>query len=77
MCNDSQTWQAELLALNPNSFVVQHEEASTAMFDYLIEANQLMEAFAQYGLTEKDISFIKEQIAGPLDKKKVGLRQEY
>ena len=41
------------------------------MFDYLIEANQLKEVFAEFGLDDQDISFIKEQIAGPLTGKKV------
>ncbi|XP_038069887.1 deoxynucleoside triphosphate triphosphohydrolase SAMHD1-like isoform X2 [Patiria miniata] len=42
-----------------------HEKASMDMFDYLIEANQLKDVFAKYGLDAQDISFIKEQIAGP------------
>jgi deoxynucleoside triphosphate triphosphohydrolase SAMHD1 len=35
------------------------------MFDHLIKENNLLPAFASYGLEEKDILFIKEQIAGP------------
>ena len=35
------------------------------MLDYLIEDNGLKDVFAQYGLGEQDITFIKEQVAGP------------
>lgn len=34
------------------------------MFDYLVEDNDLREEFLRYGLVERDICFIKEQIAG-------------
>ncbi|XP_070575481.1 deoxynucleoside triphosphate triphosphohydrolase SAMHD1-like [Ptychodera flava] len=43
-----------------------HENASVEMFDYLIEDNELLEIFSDHGLTQTDITFIKEQIAGPL-----------
>ncbi|XP_006813924.1 deoxynucleoside triphosphate triphosphohydrolase SAMHD1-like, partial [Saccoglossus kowalevskii] len=45
-----------------------HEQASVDMFDYLIEDNNLMGVIKDYGLNEKDITFIKEQIAGPLQR---------
>ena len=35
------------------------------MFDYLISDNELKEEFLRYGLADKDIIFIKEQIVGP------------
>ncbi|XP_071173860.1 deoxynucleoside triphosphate triphosphohydrolase SAMHD1-like isoform X2 [Mytilus edulis] len=47
-----------------------HEDASVKMFDYLIEENELRKEFERFGLTEQDITFVKEQIAGPLKKNK-------
>ena len=47
--------------------ILQHEQASVAMFDHLIEVNKLKREFDQYGITEKDLKFVKEQIAGPID----------
>lgn len=43
----------------------QHEQASVMMFDHLLEENCLQSDFERYGLDEQDITFIKEQIAGP------------
>ena len=43
----------------------QHEMASLDMFDYLIRDNALEEEFQRYGLDDRDIVFIKEQIEGP------------
>ena len=45
-------------------FVKQHEEASVQMFDYMLKANNLLPSFIQYNLTERDVVFIKELIAG-------------
>ncbi|CAH1779926.1 unnamed protein product [Owenia fusiformis] len=42
-----------------------HEDASVAMFDYLVEDNNLIPLFEQHGLIESDRIFIKELIAGP------------
>ena len=50
---------------------LQHEKASVDMFDHLIEANQLKNVFAMYEFSQQDITFIKEQIAGPLEENKV------
>ncbi|KAK3581153.1 hypothetical protein CHS0354_024685 [Potamilus streckersoni] len=47
-----------------------HEDASVEMFDYLIEDNNILPAFQEYGLDRQDITFIKEQIAGPCRKTK-------
>ncbi|VDI08708.1 uncharacterized protein MGAL_10B084197 [Mytilus galloprovincialis] len=47
-----------------------HEDASVKMFDYLIEENELRKEFERFGLTEQDITFVKEQIAGPVKKNK-------
>ncbi|KAM9343911.1 deoxynucleoside triphosphate triphosphohydrolase SAMHD1-like [Pholidichthys leucotaenia] len=45
-----------------------HEAASLAMFDYLVEDNDLKPVMEQHGLElPQDLDFIKEQIAGPLD----------
>lgn len=46
-----------------------HEDASVMMFDYMVENNHLQEEFKKYGLTDVDMKFIKEQIAGPPKKK--------
>ncbi|KAL3859513.1 hypothetical protein ACJMK2_009730, partial [Sinanodonta woodiana] len=45
-----------------------HEDASVEMFDYLIEDNSI--PYQEYGLDKQDITFIKEQIAGPCRKTK-------
>uniref|UniRef100_A0A3Q1G5H2 Deoxynucleoside triphosphate triphosphohydrolase SAMHD1 n=1 Tax=Acanthochromis polyacanthus TaxID=80966 RepID=A0A3Q1G5H2_9TELE len=45
-----------------------HETASLAMFDYLVEDNNLKPVMEQHGLVlPEDLDFIKEQIAGPLN----------
>ncbi|KAL9975396.1 hypothetical protein ACROYT_G012553 [Oculina patagonica] len=41
-----------------------HEDASVNMFDHMMEANNLLPFFAKYNLTDKDVTFIKELIAG-------------
>ncbi|XP_062314435.1 deoxynucleoside triphosphate triphosphohydrolase SAMHD1-like isoform X2 [Osmerus eperlanus] len=44
-----------------------HEDASMAMFDHLVDKNELK--MEQHGLVlPEDLDFIKEQIAGPIDK---------
>lgn len=48
--------------------VLQHENTSVVMFDYLITHNDLKPVMEQHGLVlPEDLDFIKEQIAGPLD----------
>uniref|UniRef100_A0A8C4NPV4 Deoxynucleoside triphosphate triphosphohydrolase SAMHD1 n=1 Tax=Dicentrarchus labrax TaxID=13489 RepID=A0A8C4NPV4_DICLA len=48
-------------------FLLQHETASLAMFDYLVKDNGLKPVMEQHGLVlPDDLDFIKEQIAGPL-----------
>lgn len=48
--------------------LLQHEKASLAMFDYLVNDNGLKPVMEQHGLVlPEDLDFIKEQIAGPLD----------
>ncbi|XP_015749994.1 PREDICTED: deoxynucleoside triphosphate triphosphohydrolase SAMHD1-like, partial [Acropora digitifera] len=41
-----------------------HEDASLTMFDHMVEVNDLLPSFKKYNLTEKDVIFIKELIAG-------------
>jgi len=48
---------------NPDS-KWKHENASTLMFDYLIEDNNLLEHFKAWSLDETDLIFIKEMILG-------------
>ncbi|XP_068119754.1 deoxynucleoside triphosphate triphosphohydrolase SAMHD1-like [Hyperolius riggenbachi] len=43
-----------------------HESASVEMFDHLIQSNGLESVMKEYGLLPEDLTFIKEQIAGPL-----------
>ena len=38
--------------------------ASVMMFDHMVEVNDLLPTFKKYDLTEKDVIFIKELIAG-------------
>ncbi|EDO35455.1 predicted protein [Nematostella vectensis] len=42
-----------------------HEQASVDMFNYLVDDNKLSEEFRRYGLSDKDMEFIQELIAGP------------
>ena len=47
--------------------------ASKMMFDHLVKVNNLEQKFQQYGLGEKDRTFITEQITASLKKNsKVG-----
>ncbi|XP_046895380.1 deoxynucleoside triphosphate triphosphohydrolase SAMHD1-like isoform X2 [Hypomesus transpacificus] len=46
-----------------------HEDASVAMFDHLVDQNELKNLMEQHGLVlPEDLDFIREQIAGPIDK---------
>ncbi|XP_062314478.1 deoxynucleoside triphosphate triphosphohydrolase SAMHD1-like isoform X2 [Osmerus eperlanus] len=46
-----------------------HEDASVAMFDHLVKENTLKDMMKDHGLVpSEDLDFIKEQIAGPIDK---------
>ncbi|GAA6083159.1 deoxynucleoside triphosphate triphosphohydrolase SAMHD1-like isoform X2 [Tachysurus ichikawai] len=45
----------------------EHETASVKMFDHLVKENNLEPMMKYYGLSNKDLEFIKEQIAGPLN----------
>lgn len=38
--------------------------ASVLMFDHMVEVNHLLPSFQKYDLSEKDVIFIKELIAG-------------
>ena len=44
--------------------ILQHENASTMMLDYLIEDNNLWPFFEEWNLNKRDLIFIKEMIAG-------------
>ena len=52
---------------HPTPHTLQHEQASVMMFEHLVTSNRLDGEFEHYGLMETDITFIKEQIAGPLE----------
>ena len=47
--------------------LTQHEDASVAMFNHLIRVNDLQSSFDQYDITNTDLVFVREQIAGPID----------
>ena len=48
--------------------MLQHEKASTEMFDYLVKDNDLEKEMKEWKLDlKKDLVFIKEMIYGPLD----------
>jgi len=42
-----------------------HEKTSLDMLDFIIKDNDLMPVFAQHGLAENDVTFVKEMIFGP------------
>jgi len=43
-----------------------HEQGSVDLFAHMIEENNLMKVFQDYGLDQQDVTFIKELISGPL-----------
>lgn len=45
-----------------------HEKTSIDMLDYIIQENDLMPILDSYGLTEQDVTFVKELIYGPFQK---------
>ncbi|XP_034550751.1 deoxynucleoside triphosphate triphosphohydrolase SAMHD1-like [Notolabrus celidotus] len=47
-----------------------HEQGSCDMFDHLVRSNKLEPVMKEYGLKEKDMTFIKEMFFGPLDTKR-------
>ncbi|KAG1682154.1 Deoxynucleoside triphosphate triphosphohydrolase SAMHD1 [Nymphon striatum] len=69
LCHDvghgpfSHTWERFMLNVDNNSNW-KHEQASIRMVDYIIESNNLKQKFADYGLKEHDITFIKDLIMG-------------
>ncbi len=74
LCHDlghgpfSHTFEDFIKAIDESSSWT-HEKASLDMLDHLIQINQLEDDFKQFRLNEKDITFIKELIFGPLHKK--------
>ena len=46
-------------------FLLQHEDASVQMFDHMVRSNGLWREFKMYNFEDKDLVFVKEQIAGP------------
>nr|XP_029131250.1 deoxynucleoside triphosphate triphosphohydrolase SAMHD1-like [Labrus bergylta] len=47
-----------------------HEKGSCDMLDHLLKENNLKPVMEEYGLKPKDVTFIKEMIAGPLQESK-------
>ena len=52
-----------------------HEEMSLKMFDHMLTSNNLKGEFDKYGLTDQDITFIKEQI-DPKNNEKEGREED-
>lgn len=52
---------------NFSLLLAKHENASVAIFEHLVETNDLMETFESVGLDDTDLIFIKELIYGSLD----------
>jgi len=61
------THACHMLCMNIVSPFSQHENASVKMFDHLVEVNNLQPFLERYDITEGDLTFVKEQIAGPVD----------
>ena len=55
------------------AFILQHEDLSLRMLDYVIEENELWPEFVKYGLDETDLVFIKELIHNSGAEKKDGV----
>ncbi|XP_035680149.1 deoxynucleoside triphosphate triphosphohydrolase SAMHD1-like [Branchiostoma floridae] len=72
LCHDlghgpfSHFFDGQFIPLARPGFKWKHEHASVQMFDHLIEQNDLKNVFLEYNVGERDLIFIKEQIAGPL-----------
>eukprot|EP00794_Sanderia_malayensis_P018822 gene18822-20718_t len=70
LCHDlghgpfSHLFDGIFLPLVGNEKKWKHEQGSVAMLDYLIKENDLWPVFEDWGLTQRDITFIKEMIAG-------------
>ncbi|XP_066290975.1 deoxynucleoside triphosphate triphosphohydrolase SAMHD1-like [Branchiostoma lanceolatum] len=73
LCHDlghgpfSHFFDGQFIPLARPGFKWKHEHASVQMFDHLIEQNDLKNVFLEYNVGERDLIFIKEQIAGPLE----------
>jgi len=48
-----------------DDYMWRHEKTSLDMLDFIIRENNLMPVFLQHGLTENDVTFVKEMIYGP------------
>ena len=46
------------------------------MFDHLIRVNDLQSSFGKYDITEDDLVFVKEQIAGPIDTEQCSIQMQ-
>ncbi|XP_078688540.1 deoxynucleoside triphosphate triphosphohydrolase SAMHD1-like [Branchiostoma floridae x Branchiostoma belcheri] len=72
LCHDlghgpfSHFFDGQFIPLARPGFKWKHEHASVQMFDHMIEQNDLKNVFLEYNVGERDLLFIKEQIAGPL-----------
>uniref|UniRef100_A0A8C4V0Y6 Deoxynucleoside triphosphate triphosphohydrolase SAMHD1 n=1 Tax=Falco tinnunculus TaxID=100819 RepID=A0A8C4V0Y6_FALTI len=73
LCHDlghgpfSHMFDGRFIPLTRPSLKWKHETASVEMFEHLITSNKLEEVMKSYGLVlEEDMTFIKEQIGGPI-----------
>ncbi|XP_063000921.1 deoxynucleoside triphosphate triphosphohydrolase SAMHD1 [Elgaria multicarinata webbii] len=84
LCHDlghgpfSHMFDGRFIPLARPGFKWKHEEASVQMFEHLINVNNLEKDMKYYGLNcNKDIVFIKELIAGPIETKPDGVLWPY
>ncbi|XP_065828107.1 deoxynucleoside triphosphate triphosphohydrolase SAMHD1-like [Oscarella lobularis] len=74
LCHDlghgpfSHLFDGRFIPLARPGYTWKHETASILMFEYMIEDNDLMREFNSRKLGDEDVTFIKEQIEGPLEK---------
>ncbi|NXL87263.1 SAMH1 triphosphohydrolase, partial [Alectura lathami] len=73
LCHDlghgpfSHMFDGRFIPLTRAGYKWKHETASVEMFEHLITSNKLEKVMESYGLVlEEDMTFIKEQIAGPI-----------
>lgn len=73
LCHDlghgpySHFWEGFVRKANPN-LDWHHEDSSIKIFDHMLEENKLRPVLSELGnIDERDLIFIKEAIAGPLD----------
>eukprot|EP00117_Sycon_ciliatum_P003898 scpid93023/ scgid8498/ SAM domain and HD domain-containing protein 1; Dendritic cell-derived IFNG-induced protein; Monocyte protein 5 len=71
LCHDlghgpfSHMFDAQFIPMVDSQSDWRHEDASVNMLRHMIEVNELQQAFFERGISEQDVIFIEEMIAGP------------